>query len=214
MIVKVKDVIFFSNSKGLSLELYGHIDGYVNDGDGNYVLDKTKYLSISKDRLFGQLESASDDINPFFSFNPKPTEKQIRAILCNARMIIKREHFDPETPGNNLSRPIFKTTILEVKLTPDVIADLKNANKYLEEECSLVDDRYLDKLDDFFHWPYEEESIEDDNESDYDSCYYREHREERYDKYNGSYAQDELGYSDDDIDTIFDGNPDAYWNID
>lgn len=32
--------------------------------------------------------------------------------------------------------------------------------------------------------------------------------------YNGSYAQDEMGYSDDDIDTIFDGNPDAYWNID
>ena len=35
-----------------------------------------------------------------------------------------------------------------------------------------------------------------------------------YEKYSGSYAQDEMGYSDDDIDTIFDGNPDAYWNID
>lgn len=35
-----------------------------------------------------------------------------------------------------------------------------------------------------------------------------------YDRYNGSYAQDEMGYSDDDIDTIFDGDPDAYWNID
>lgn len=23
-----------------------------------------------------------------------------------------------------------------------------------------------------------------------------------------------LGYNDDEIDTIFDGNPDAYWNID
>lgn len=30
----------------------------------------------------------------------------------------------------------------------------------------------------------------------------------------GSYAQDEMGYSDDDIDTIFDGDPSAYWNID
>lgn len=28
------------------------------------------------------------------------------------------------------------------------------------------------------------------------------------------YAQDEMGYSDDDIDTIFDGDPEAYWNID
>lgn len=35
-----------------------------------------------------------------------------------------------------------------------------------------------------------------------------------YGKYAGSYAQDEMGYSDDDIDTIFDGDPSAYWNID
>ena len=38
--------------------------------------------------------------------------------------------------------------------------------------------------------------------------------EDTYERYNGSYAQDEMGYSDDDIDTIFDGNPSAYWNID
>jgi len=35
-----------------------------------------------------------------------------------------------------------------------------------------------------------------------------------YSRYNGTYAQDEMGYSDDEIDTIFDGEPDAYWNID
>lgn len=129
-------------------------------------------------------------------------------------MIIKREHFDPKTPGNNLPRPIFKTTILEVKLTPEVLADLKKANEYLEEECSLVDDKYLDKLDDFFHWPYDNETSDDDNDTDSDFYYYREHREDRYEKYNGSYAQDEMSYNDDDIDTIFDGDPDVYWNID
>ncbi len=32
--------------------------------------------------------------------------------------------------------------------------------------------------------------------------------------YVGSYAHDEEGCSDDDIDTVFDGYPDAYWNID
>lgn len=45
-----------------------------------------------------------------------------------------------------------------------------------------------------------------------------EHLEERsdptYEQYNGTYAQDYMGYSDEDIDTIFDGDPDAYWNID
>ena len=35
-----------------------------------------------------------------------------------------------------------------------------------------------------------------------------------YERYAGSYAQDEMGYSDNDIDTIFDGDPSAYWNID
>ena len=35
-----------------------------------------------------------------------------------------------------------------------------------------------------------------------------------FDRYSGSYAQDEMEYSDDDIDTIFDGYPNAYWNID
>lgn len=41
-----------------------------------------------------------------------------------------------------------------------------------------------------------------------------EYERPTYGRYAGSYAQDEMGYSDDDIDTIFDGDPDAYWNID
>lgn len=36
----------------------------------------------------------------------------------------------------------------------------------------------------------------------------------KYERYAGSYAQDEMGYSDNDIDTLFDGDPSAYWNID
>lgn len=35
-----------------------------------------------------------------------------------------------------------------------------------------------------------------------------------YERYTGSYAQDEMGFSDDEIDTVFDGEPLAYWNID
>lgn len=34
------------------------------------------------------------------------------------------------------------------------------------------------------------------------------------DVYAGTYAHDEAGYSDEDIDIIFDGDPSAYWNID
>ena len=38
--------------------------------------------------------------------------------------------------------------------------------------------------------------------------------ERTYDKYSGSYAQDVEGWSDQDIDDAFGGEPDAYWNID
>lgn len=35
-----------------------------------------------------------------------------------------------------------------------------------------------------------------------------------YGMYAGSYAQDVEGYSDEAINDAFDGDPDAYWNID
>lgn len=44
--------------------------------------------------------------------------------------------------------------------------------------------------------------------------YYNEDSYETYDEYNGYYVQDELGWSDQMIDDAFDGEPDAYWNID
>ena len=52
--------------------------------------------------------------------------------------------------------------------------------------------------------------VDDYYEPDYDDYY----EEETYERYNGSYAQDVEGWSDQDIDTVFDGDPDAYWNID
>ena len=56
----------------------------------------------------------------------------------------------------------------------------------------------------------EDEDYEEfDNRSFYDDC-----ESPTYGRYAESYAQDEMAYSDDDIDTIFDGDPDAYWNID
>lgn len=45
----------------------------------------------------------------------------------------------------------------------------------------------------------------------YEPDYYEE---ETYERYSGSYVQDVEGWSDQDIDDVFDGNPDAYWNID
>lgn len=44
--------------------------------------------------------------------------------------------------------------------------------------------------------------------------YYNEEEQQTYNEYCGSYAQDYMGYSDEDINDAFDGDPDAYWNID
>lgn len=55
-------------------------------------------------------------------------------------------------------------------------------------------------------------SMFDEEYEDYSSGY--DPYEQSYDEYAGSYAQDVEGYSDQEIDDIFDGDPDAYWNID
>ena len=55
---------------------------------------------------------------------------------------------------------------------------------------------------------------EDLEEEIYDDDYDFNDEEITYRRYNGSYAQDIEGWSDDDIDIVFEGDPDAYWNID
>lgn len=59
---------------------------------------------------------------------------------------------------------------------------------------------------------FEDDDFESDEQDDIFSLRCDEYPS--YDKYSGSWAQEEAGYSDDDIDTIFDGDPLAYWNID
>lgn len=54
-------------------------------------------------------------------------------------------------------------------------------------------------------------SYDRSKEYDYDSY---EDYGSHYGEYTGSYAQDVMGYSDDVINDAFDGDPDAYWNID
>lgn len=45
---------------------------------------------------------------------------------------------------------------------------------------------------------------------DYDDSY----QYDQYGEFAGTYAQDVMGYSDDEIYDVFEGDPDAYWNID
>ena len=83
-----------------------------------------------------------------------------------------------------------------------------------DDDIIYFEEDLLDGLD---FGNYIDEGEDDDDEHDDDYYDYRTDDyidPQTYDRYNGSYAQDVMGYSDDDIDTIFDGDPDAYWNID
>lgn len=50
--------------------------------------------------------------------------------------------------------------------------------------------------------------------SEFDGDHYQDDYGTHYGEFAGSYAQDVMGYSDDVINDAFEGDPDAYWNID
>ncbi len=57
-----------------------------------------------------------------------------------------------------------------------------------------------------------EETSDDYSYDEYDE--YDDVEPRTYDEYNGTYVQDVMGWSDQEIDDVLDGEPDAYWNID
>ena len=97
------------------------------------------------------------------------------------------------------------------------LSDIEEAKKFILSQYQR--DCELERIED-------EEVLEElhrrvDEEFEKVICEIRNDRKERKNRnnyiendYSNSYAQREMGYSDDDIDTIFDGDPDAYWNID
>ncbi|AGY54606.1 hypothetical protein BRDCF_p1979 [Bacteroidales bacterium CF] len=90
-------------------------------------------------------------------------------------------------------------------ISEEVIEEIKVSNsdfKISEEGVNKLNEKYE-------QWEGEQEDY-DEEYNDYDDYNERE----SYGKYAGSYAQDVEGLSDDFIDDVLDGEPDAYWNID
>lgn len=82
-------------------------------------------------------------------------------------------------------------------------------NDIIAEIQSIKPDFFLTKSSkDALEAKYNTWLKDQDEDDDY------EERESTYEKYSGTYAQDIEGWSDQDIDDAFDGEPDAYWNID
>ena len=116
----------------------------------------------------------------------------------------------------NFALSIIETTPNDLMTQKRVVETKKYINMTHYED--FVDDSNMfeeDFVDDCNLFG-EEDFVDDCNlfEEDFvDDCNMFE-EERTYECYNGSYAQDVEGWSDQDIDDVFDGDPDAYWNID
>jgi hypothetical protein len=93
---------------------------------------------------------------------------------------------------------------LEYKIWKFYGKDFPTIKVFKGEECRNYT---YSELNPEYHTPKSTYEPDDDYD-DYDD--YGTH----YGEYAGSYAQDVMGYSDDVINDAFDGDPDAYWNID
>lgn len=84
------------------------------------------------------------------------------------------------------------------------------------ESTTIKDIVNDDDIEDYYQLNDDPDDLLCEKYRDSDNCYQLvdDSDEPTYEKYGGSYVQDEMGYSDDDIDIIFDGDPTAYWNID
>jgi hypothetical protein len=76
--------------------------------------------------------------------------------------------------------------------------------KAIKPDFRISEEASASLTEKFENWMFEQEY----HHEDFDEP------EATYENYNGSYAQDVEGWSDQDIDDVFDGDPDAYWNID
>jgi len=165
------------------------------------------------------------------SFGGSDPQNNIPFFWCNKKMCVRRAHF--LLPPLQWEKYHFADMLfIALGQSPEVRESVWRINSEISQFiCDYkhisnsnkrnIYSKPLNEIEERGIWNesssiYRE--IYDDEEGDeYDEDYedYSSNQDEpTYERYNGSYAQEEMGYSDDDIDTIFDGDPEAYWNID
>ena len=120
------------------------------------------------------------------------------------------------TPVENSPFPSRKLGIINEKgeevlpVEYDQIWNFYEKNRY---STRVVKDGVIGEV--FFHDLNPELPVRGKSQDDWyyrPSYYYDE--PQHYEEFAGTYAQDVAGYSDEEIYDAFDGEPDAYWNID
>jgi len=88
-------------------------------------------------------------------------------------------------------------------ISEEIIAEIK----VIKPDFTITEEGKQKLADKYSTWENEQQQDDSDDYDDFD-------RRESYGQYAGSYAQDVEGLSDDFINDVLDGDPDAYWNID
>ena len=185
----------------------------------------------------GCFENIDQKITPSF-YKWEQNEPGIPFYWCNKKMCVRRAHYlCPTSDWVNYKLSDFLFVLMgndkkNAKLIWDITSEISrfccDYREMYEDNLPFVSKKIVE-AEEIGTWDENSsvfKNISDEDEldeefSDYieeDNNEYNIHNntfeEPTYNRYNGSWAQDEMGYSDDDIDTIFDGDPDAYWNID
>ena len=88
-------------------------------------------------------------------------------------------------------------------ISEEILAEIK----VIKPDFTITEEGKQKLADKYSTWENEQQQDDYEDYDDYD-------RRESYGQYAGSYAQDVEVLSDDFINDVLDGDPDAYWNID
>ena len=91
-------------------------------------------------------------------------------------------------------------------ISDEIVAEIKE----IKPDFTITEEGKQKLADKYSSWENEKQQDDYDDSDDYDDYDGRE----SYGQYAGSYAQDVEGLSDDFINDVLDGDPDAYWNSD
>ena len=159
--------------------------------------------NVSTDAIYNKYDRRPTHIigrtkNPTESFGIKQEEVAQKKILLIDDIITRGETFSRMGKAlEDMGATTIVGLFLAQTINPEFAPHSDSVNLTGDEDVLYL----LDLL--------EEVNSDRVNRSSYD--YYEE---ETYYQYRGSYAQDVAGWSDQDIDDVFEGDPDAYWNID
>ena len=191
---------------------------YSDDTNQKYLIsilkNFNKNIEIDENHfLFKTIDKAKLNYQKKLHRNEKFTNEEIN----NNKLVIYGENTEFNF-GKNIGFTIGEISVQEPQY---ILWCIINLNHFAIDNCIFTEDYFVKCYN--FHVGLQYNLIKnlvykkwknkfDSNNVVFDTT--ENYSDHTYENYNGSYAQDVEGWSDQDIWDVFDGDPDAYWNID